>query len=70
MLGAAGELPEGAVVAHIVLDEPDKDDARGVEARRPGRAPQVRALVVPGPELTMVELVVSVTEAGASSSDG
>ncbi|UDY35029.1 primary-amine oxidase [Dermatobacter hominis] len=60
VLREAGELPEGAAVAHVVLDEPHKDD---VAAWRPGVPVdrRVRVLVVPGPELTMVELVVSVT---------
>ena len=59
---AAGDLPEGAVIAHIVLDEPTKAIANNFA---PGDAidRRVRVLVVPGPELTMVELVVSVTSA-------
>ena len=62
-LHAAGELPDGALVAHIVVHEPRKDD---LAAWSPGDpVPRVlRALVVPGPELTMVELLVDV---GASS---
>jgi primary-amine oxidase len=50
-LETAGLL--GAVVVHIVLDEPPKD-----ALDRPRRA---RALVVPGPELLMWEVVVDVT---------
>ena len=59
VLRAAGELPEGASVAHVVRDEPHKDD---LAAWRPGDPVdrRVRALVVPGPGLTMVELVVSI----------
>jgi primary-amine oxidase len=58
-LADGGELPDGALVAHIVLDEPAKD---ALAAWSPGDpVPRVlRALVVPGPELTMVELLVDV----------
>lgn len=56
----AGDLPEGAVIAHVVLDEPTKAVANGFAAGDPVER-RVRVLVVPGPELTMVELVVSVT---------
>ena len=61
VLDAAGELPDGCSVAHILLAEPPKDE---LAAWRPGDPVhrEVTALVVPGPELTMVELVVSVTE--------
>jgi primary-amine oxidase len=64
-LAAAGELPEGALVAHIVLDEPSK---QALAAWSPGDpVPRVlRALVVPGPELTMVELLVDVATTPAS----
>ena len=62
VLAAAGELPDGSAVAHIILEEPDK---AALADWRPGDALErrTRALVVPGPELTMVELLVSVTEA-------
>ncbi len=62
VLVVAGELPDGAVVVHIVLDEPDKSS---VAAWRPGDPVERRAkaLIAPGPELTMIELVVSVTAA-------
>jgi primary-amine oxidase len=58
----AGELPEGAAVAHVVLVEPDK---AALAAWSPGDPIErrVRALVVPGPALAMVELTVSVTGA-------
>ena len=61
VLAAAGELPDGAIVAHIVLDEPDK---AGLAAWSPDQPwdRRSRALVVPGPELTMVELVVSLRD--------
>ncbi len=61
VLVAAGELPDGATVVHIVLDEPEKEL---VASWSPGDAVErrVRALVLPGPELTMVELLVSVSE--------
>jgi len=57
---AAGELPDSAVVAHVLLDEPDKDQ---LAAWSPGDPVERRArmLVVPGPELTMVELMVSLS---------
>jgi len=56
-LVAAGELGDGATVVHILLDEPDKAT---LAAWNPGDpvARRTRALVVPGPELTMIELVV------------
>ncbi|WP_426574716.1 primary-amine oxidase [Aquihabitans sp. McL0605] len=61
VLSAAGELPEGATVVHIVLVEPDKAD---LAAWTPGTPfdRRVKALILPGPELTMIELVISVTE--------
>jgi primary-amine oxidase len=61
VLREAGELPDGAAIAHIVLEEPTKEALAAWQPRRPVER-QVRALVVPGPELTMVELVVSITE--------
>ncbi len=60
LLRDAGELPDGAAIAHIVLDEPHKDALASWKAGDPVDR-RVRALVVPGPELTMVELVVSLT---------
>lgn len=61
VLVATGELPEGASVVHVVLDEPEKSE---LSRWRPGDLVQrrTRALVVPGPDLTMVELVVSPSE--------
>lgn len=61
VLLAAGELPEGASVAHIVLDEPDKATLARWQPGDPV-VRRTRALVVPGPELTMVELVVSIAD--------
>ena len=55
VLRAAGHLPEGALVAHITLDEPEKHALAGAVDRH------ARVLVVPGPELTMWELTVSMT---------
>jgi primary-amine oxidase len=57
VLADAGELPDGALVAHVVVDEPTKDV---LAAWSPGDPVprRVRVLVVPGPELTMVELLV------------
>ena len=62
VLAEAGELPEGASVAHIVLEEPTKS---ALAAWAPGDPVprRVRALVVPGPELALRELVVAVDEA-------
>jgi primary-amine oxidase len=57
VLEAAGELDEGAVVAHVVLDEPDKAVLAAWSIGDPVER-RVRALVVPGPELTMVDLLV------------
>ena len=60
---AAGGLGEGAVVVQIVLDEPAKASVAAWEAGGSSlRA--ARVLVVPGPELTMVEYTVDV-EVGA-----
>ena len=60
MLREAGELPEGALIAHVVLDEPAKDV---LAAWKPGDpvVRVVRAQVVPGPELVLVETKVDVT---------
>ena len=59
-LDAAGELGAGAVVVHVVLDEPAKEV---LAAWSPTEAipRRVRALVVPGPELAMVEVVIDLT---------
>ncbi len=43
VLVAAGELPDGAAVVHIVLDEPDKASAGGVGRRA------IRSTVGSGP---------------------
>ena len=61
VLVAAGELGDGAAVVHIVVEEPTKE---ALARWRPGDPVErrVRALLVPGPELTMVELVVSLDE--------
>jgi primary-amine oxidase len=61
VLAAAGELPEGASVAHVVLVEPDKDELARWRPGDPVRR-RTRTLVVPGPALTMVELTVSIDE--------
>ncbi len=55
-----GALPDGARIAYVGLQEPDK---AAVRAFRPGDPfdRQVRIAVVPGPEATVVEAVVSVT---------
>src|SRR3954468_733852 len=60
VLRARGNVPEGALFAHMVLKEPAKDV---VAAWQPGApiAPEVRVLVVPGPGVGVIEAVVSVT---------
>ena len=59
LLRKAGELPEGALLAHIVLHEPEKATLAAWSAGDP--IPRVlRALIIPGPELTMVELLIDV----------
>ena len=63
VLSEAGHLGDGAVVAHMTLVEPSKDElaewsAGDVLDRR------LRALVIPGPELTMEEYVVSLRSDG------
>src|SRR3954467_4496611 len=60
VLRASGKVPDGALFAHVVLNEPAKEI---VAAWRPG-APidrEVRVLVVPGPSVDVIEAVVSVT---------
>jgi primary-amine oxidase len=58
---ASGRVGDSALFAHIVLHEPTKDGlARWSEGEPVDR--RVRALIVPGPELDMVEAVVSVTD--------
>jgi primary-amine oxidase len=56
----SGRLPESARFVHLVLHEPPKAE---VLAWNPGDPidRRVRALVVPGPTLDLVEIVVSVT---------
>jgi len=58
ILEADGVLTEGAVVVHVVLHEPEKAVVAAWTAGDPVER-RVRVLVVPGPELTMIELVVS-----------
>lgn len=60
LLRATGRLPESALFAHIVLHEPPKDELARWKPGDPVDR-EVRALIVPGPDLTMVEAVVSVT---------
>jgi primary-amine oxidase len=61
VLVAEGELPDGASVVHVILDEPVKDE---LAAWSPGDPidRRVHALVVPGPELVLVDLLISVTQ--------
>jgi primary-amine oxidase len=62
VLDDAGELAEGAVVVHVVLDEPSKEALAVWTPDRPV-ARRVRALVLPGPGLTMHELLIDVVGA-------
>lgn len=61
VLDAAGELPEGCAVVHIILLEPPKEELAAWSPGDPVHR-RVTALVLPGAGLTMVELVVSVTD--------
>ncbi|MGH9090937.1 MAG: primary-amine oxidase [Acidimicrobiales bacterium] len=54
------ELPEGARMAYVGLREPPKDVVRGYRDGDPVDR-EVRVVVVPGPEATVIEAVVSVT---------
>jgi primary-amine oxidase len=56
----SGRVGESALFAHVVLDEPAKDELARWSPGDPVDR-QVRALIVPGPELDLVEAVVSVT---------
>ena len=60
ILRASGRMPDGALFAHIVLHEPAKEDLARWKAGDPVDR-EVRALIVPGPTLHLVETVVSVT---------
>ena len=62
VLDAAGEVPAGASIVHIILDEPTKEELAAWSPGDPVRR-NVEALVVPGPELTMVKLVISIDDA-------
>jgi primary-amine oxidase len=57
---ASGRVPESALFAHVVLHEPGKHE---LAAWSPGDPVdrRLRALIVPGPELDLIEAVVSVT---------
>src|SRR4051794_37904031 len=57
---ATGRLTDSALFAHVVLHEPDKDAAA---QWKPGDAHDrlVRVQVVPGPDLALVEAIVSAT---------
>jgi primary-amine oxidase len=64
VLRATGRVGEDALFAHVVLREPTKDElARWKSGDRVDR--EVRAQIVPGPGLTLVEAVVSVTRGEA-----
>jgi primary-amine oxidase len=57
---ASGRIPDGAIFAHIVLHEADKDDLAHWKAGDPVER-RVRVVVVPGPGMDLHEVVVSVT---------
>lgn len=60
ILRAAGHAGPDARFVHVVLDEPTKDELRHHAAGGPVER-RLRALIVPGPDLDMVEAVVSLT---------
>ena len=62
VLADAGLLGEGGLVSHIVADEPDKVWLARWRPGDPVRR-RTRALIIPGPELTMIEAIVSISEA-------
>lgn len=57
IIRASRELPEGTLFAHVVLDEPEKS-AVGAHVAGTRCQRRLRALIVPGPELTMIEACV------------
>jgi primary-amine oxidase len=61
VLRATGRVVDGALFAHVVLREPTKDE---LALWKPGDTidREVLAVIVPGPGLTLVEAVVSVTD--------
>ncbi len=61
IIKATGRVAEGALYAHIVLAEPDKAT---LAAWKPGVDPgrHVRAQIVPGPELELIEATVSLAQ--------
>ena len=61
----AGELGEGGLIAHMVVHEPSKNVLAAWSPGDPVRR-VLRVLVIPGPELTMVELLVDVSDGGGS----
>ncbi len=61
ILKATGDVPKGALFAHIVLHEPDKAVLAAWRTGDPIDR-EVRAQIVPGPELGVVEAVVSVSK--------
>ncbi|MGQ0824964.1 MAG: primary-amine oxidase [Actinomycetota bacterium] len=61
VLRATGKIADGALFAHLVLHEPAKEE---LARWKPGDPidREIRALIVPGPELQVIEAVVSVTD--------
>jgi primary-amine oxidase len=60
VLRATGRVGDDALLAHVVLREPTKDELARWKSGDPIDR-EVRAQIVPGPGLTLVEVVVSVT---------
>jgi primary-amine oxidase len=60
VLRATGRVDDEALFAHVVLREPPKDELARWKSRDPIDR-EVRAQIVPGPGLTLVEAVVSLT---------
>jgi primary-amine oxidase len=60
VLRATGRVGDEALFAHVVLREPTKDELARWKAGDPIER-EVRAQIVPGPGLTLVEAVVSIT---------
>jgi primary-amine oxidase len=58
ILRDSGRVPEGALFAHMVLHEPHKDEIARWSPGDPVER-RVRAVVVPGPGMTLNEVVVS-----------
>jgi primary-amine oxidase len=60
LVRGTGRVPDSALFAHVVLDEPSKPELARWKAGDPLDR-RVRVLVVPGPDLALLEVVVSVS---------